>query len=99
MASLIAKPFKWLYNETGFSAVLSTGMDAWLIILSRSLRMFAFGFNALIMGLFFQELGYSDSSMGLFFTLTLLGDVLLSLFLTLVADSLGRRKILFGGSV
>jgi len=32
-------------------------------------------------------------------TLTLLGDVLLSLLLTLVADKLGRRKILFGGSV
>ncbi|KAF2427176.1 MFS general substrate transporter [Tothia fuscella] len=99
MASTAFKPFKWLYAETGFSSVLSTGKDAWLVILSRSLRMFAFGFNALIMGLFFQELGYSDDAMGLFFTLTLLGDVLLSLFLTLVADQIGRRKILFGGSI
>jgi MFS family permease len=98
MASTISKPSKWLYNETGFSSVLSTGKDAWLIILSRSLRMFAYGFNALIMALFFQELGYSDDLMGIFFTLTLLGDVLLSLFLTLVADRLGRRRILFGGS-
>ena len=32
-------------------------------------------------------------------TLTLLGDVLLSLLLTLVADKLGRRNILFGGSI
>lgn len=32
-------------------------------------------------------------------TLTLLGDVLLSLLLTLVADKLGRRRILFGGSI
>jgi MFS family permease len=32
-------------------------------------------------------------------TLTLLGDVLLSLLLTLVADKLGRRRILFMGSV
>lgn len=32
-------------------------------------------------------------------TLTLLGDVMLSLLLTLVADKLGRRRILFGGSV
>jgi MFS family permease len=32
-------------------------------------------------------------------TLTLLGDVLLSLLLTLIADRLGRRKILFFGSV
>jgi MFS family permease len=60
--------------------------------------MFAYGFNALIMALFFQELGYSDDLMGIFFTMTLLGDVLLSLFLTLIADQLGRRRILFGGS-
>lgn len=32
-------------------------------------------------------------------TLTLLGDVMLSLLLTLVADKLGRRRILFMGSV
>ena len=32
-------------------------------------------------------------------TLTLLGDVLLSLLLTLIADRLGRRRILFFGSV
>jgi MFS family permease len=98
MASVILRPFKWLYNETGFSSVLETGFDAWIIILTRSLRMFAYGFNALIMALFFQELGYSDDLMGVFFTLTLLGDVLLSLFLTLIADQLGRRRILFGGS-
>lgn len=31
-------------------------------------------------------------------TLTLLGDVLLGTALTLVADRVGRRKILFAGS-
>ena len=31
-------------------------------------------------------------------TLTLLGDVFLGLFLTMVADRVGRRKILFAGS-
>lgn len=60
--------------------------------------MFAYGFNALIMGLFFQEMGYTDDLMGIFFTMTLLGDVLLSLLLTLIADSLGRRNVLFAGS-
>lgn len=60
--------------------------------------MFAYGFNALIMALFFEEMGYADDMMGVFFTMTLLGDVLLSLVLTLVADGLGRRKVLFGGS-
>lgn len=32
-------------------------------------------------------------------TLTLLGDVFLGTFLTLIADRVGRRKILLGGSV
>jgi predicted MFS family arabinose efflux permease len=32
-------------------------------------------------------------------TLTLLGDVFLATFLTLVADRVGRRKVLVGGSL
>lgn len=32
-------------------------------------------------------------------TLTLLGDVFLGTFLTLIADKLGRRKVLLGGSL
>ena len=32
-------------------------------------------------------------------TLTLLGDLLLGTFLTLIADRIGRRKILMGGSI
>lgn len=31
-------------------------------------------------------------------TLTILGDVFLGTFITLVADRLGRRKVLMGGS-
>lgn len=32
-------------------------------------------------------------------TLTLLGDVFLGTFLTLIADQIGRRKVLLGGSI
>lgn len=32
-------------------------------------------------------------------TLTMLGDLVLGTFLTLVADRIGRRKIMLGGSV
>lgn len=31
-------------------------------------------------------------------TLTLLGDVFLGIFLTMIADRVGRRKVLFAGS-
>ena len=48
--------------------------------------------------LFFAELKFSDYRIGLFMTLTLLGDVFLGGFLTLIADRVGRRKVLIGGS-
>jgi len=83
----------------GVTSLNSVGRDAYIIIALRSLRMFTSGIPSLILALFFSSLKFPDSRIGVFMTLTLLGDVLLSLLLTLVADKLGRRKILFGGSV
>jgi MFS family permease len=97
MAFLVTQ-IKWLYHEFGIKSLYDTGWDAWLIILTRCTRMFAYGTNSLILALFFSALDFSDFHIGLFMTLTLLGDVLLSVLLTLVADRLGRRKILFAGS-
>lgn len=61
--------------------------------------MFTAGIPSLVLALFFASLDFPDSRIGAFMTLTLLGDVMLSLLLTLVADKLGRRRILFMGSV
>lgn len=77
----------------------NSGRDAWLIILARSCRMFAFGTNALLLALFFSSLNFTDYQIGLFMTLTLLGDVFLSLILTQIADRVGRRRVLFYGSI
>jgi predicted MFS family arabinose efflux permease len=55
--------------------------------------------NALIMAIFFSALEFSDYRIGVFMTLTLVGDVFLGTFLTLVADRVGRRNVLIGGSV
>ncbi|BFZ59866.1 hypothetical protein YB2330_000887 [Saitoella coloradoensis] len=97
--SAILRPIKWLYNEFGVTSVYHTGRDAWFIILARTCRMFAYGANSLIIALFFASLNFSDFQIGLFMTLTLAGDVLLSLVLTLVADQVGRRRILFAGAI
>lgn len=83
----------------GITSLRATGRDAYIIITLRSLRMFTSGIPSLILALFFAALKFPDSRIGLFMTLTLLGDVLLSLLLTLIADKLGRRRILFGGSI
>lgn len=88
----------WLVTELGLSSLYTTGHDAWLLILTRTLRMFAYGTNALITALFFNALHFSDSQIGLFMTLTLLGDVALSFCLTLIADRVGRRNILLAGA-
>lgn len=98
MATLL-KQIKWLYNEFGLASVWTTGRDAWLLIFSRCARMFAFGATSLVIALFFAALEFSDTYIGVFFTLTLLGDVLLSVLLTLVADKVGRRRILLLGSL
>jgi len=90
---------KWLYREFGLSSLYDTGLDAYLIILSRCFRMFAYGAISLIIALFFSALKFSDFYIGLFMTLTLLGDVLFSVLLTLVADKVGRRRVLLLGSV
>ncbi|KAI5361508.1 Putative major facilitator superfamily, MFS transporter superfamily [Septoria linicola] len=95
----IGKSLVWFYQEFGLASLRETGRNAYLIILARSLRMLAYGTNALILALFFSELGFSDRRIGVFMTLTLVGDVFLGTFLTLVADRFGRRKILFGGSI
>jgi len=86
-------------REAGLKSVYATGLDAWLIILSRSCRMFAYGASALVFALFFAELGFSDDRIGVFMTLTLLGDVFLSLVLTQIADRVGRRRTLLFGSM
>lgn len=96
--STICKPLKWLYNEFGVASVYATGRDACFIILARTCRMFAFGAASLIMALFLSNLGFTDFQIGLFMTLTLAGDVLLSLSLSLVADKIGRRRVLLVGA-
>ena len=90
---------KRLSKEFGIATVLSSGKDVYLLLFMRFIRMFAYGASTLILALFFANLGYSDAKIGLFFTLTLVGDIFISLGLTFVADALGRRFILFLGSL
>lgn len=94
-----SKAAHWLSDELGLATMMSAGKDVYILILARFVRLFAYGAVALILALYFQELGFSDEQIGLFMTLTLLGDVFISLLLTLVADSIGRRTILLFGAI
>lgn len=88
----------WLATELGLQTMRSAGKDVYIVIFARYIRLFAYGAVALVLAVYFKELGFSDEQIGLFMTLTLLGDVIVSLLLTLVADSLGRRRTLFLGA-
>jgi MFS family permease len=95
----IRKATSWLANELGLGTMRAASKDVYILILARYVRLFAYGAVALILALYFQELGFSDEQIGLFMSLTLLGDVFISLLLTLVADYIGRRTILLFGAL
>jgi MFS family permease len=83
----------------GISSMLAASRDVHLLLLTRFVRMCAYGSSTLVLALYFAALGHSDTKIGLFLSLTLVGDVGISLLLTLVADSLGRRRILIAGGL
>ena len=86
-------------DELGLAALSNAPRDTYIVLLTRTFRMFAYGSSTLILALYFSALGHSDTQIGLFMTLTLVGDVLISLILTFAADALGRRRILLLGSL
>ncbi len=73
--------------------------DIVLLFATRSLRMFAYGFLAVVLVLYLELVGYDGASIGLLLGLTLLGDAAISLLLTTRADRFGRRRTLFLGSL
>jgi len=76
------------------------GLDAngRLLFLTRVLRMFAYGFLAVVLVLYLAAIGLDAVTIGVILTLTLVGDTLISLWLTTSADRIGRRRVLVAGS-
>ena len=65
----------------------------------RTLRMFGYGFLAVVLVLYLDAVGLDPLAIGAVLTLTLVGDTLISLWLTTNADRLGRRRVLVAGAV
>lgn len=85
-------------EELGVFSIAQSSWDTKLLCLQRFTRLFAYGASTLVLALYLSSIGTSDARIGLFMTLTLLGDVAISFLLTLVADGLGRRRILMLGA-
>lgn len=75
------------------------GRNVTLLFVARALRMFGYGFLAVVLVLYLDGLGLSGAEIGLLLALTLLGDAAVSLWLTTRADRLGRRRVLLTGAV
>ncbi len=73
--------------------------DGRLLFALRTLRMFGYGFLAVVLVLYLAALGLDPFTIGAILTLTLVGDTLLSLWLTTNADRIGRRRVLLAGSL
>ena len=73
--------------------------DGRLLFATRVLRMFGYGFLAVVLVLYLAALGLDPLTIGAILTLTLVGDTLLSLWLTTSADRIGRRRVLIAGSL
>lgn len=72
--------------------------DGRLLFLTRIVRLFAYGFLSIILSLYLAQLDLTENQIGLLLSLTLVGDTVISLWITLVADRIGRRKMLILGS-
>ena len=78
----------------GFEALRGLPKDAILLMLTKAVRMYAWGIVAVILVMYLSEMGYSATQVGAIFTLTLLGDTIISLVLTTRADTWGRKLTL-----
>jgi MFS family permease len=74
------------------------GRDIGLLFATRVLRMFGYGFLAVVLVLYLAAIGLSGAETGLLLGLTLLGDAGVSLWLTTHADAIGRRRVLIAGA-
>ncbi|MBI5492533.1 MAG: MFS transporter [Deltaproteobacteria bacterium] len=72
--------------------------DGRLLFATRTLRMFAYGFLAVVLALYLAEIGLTAGEIGLLLTLTLIGDTIISLWITTTADRIGRRRMLIVGA-
>jgi MFS family permease len=81
------------------AALRAMPSDAWLLFLTRFVRLFAYGSLSVILVFYLVSLGLTEQQTGLIFSLTLAGDIVVSLYLTTRADRIGRRRMLVIGAI
>jgi MFS family permease len=90
--------------KDGTGLVLPTALrhltrDAWLLFVTRFIRLFAYGSLSVVLVFYLVGVGLSEPQIGMLLTLTLVGDTLVSLYLTTRADRIGRNRALVAGAL
>ncbi len=80
------------------SALRQLTRDAWLLLATRFVRLFAYGALSVVLVFYLVEVGLTETQTGLLLTATLIGDTAASLFMTTRADRIGRRRMLMIGA-
>jgi MFS family permease len=80
-------------------ALKTLNRDAWLLFLTRFMRLFAYGLISVVLVFYLVGIGLTEAQTGLLLTLTLIGDTVISLYLTTQADRVGRRRMLIIGAI
>ena len=83
---------------TGWEVLTELHTDAKILLISKIVRLFGFGFLAVVLVVYLAAMGFPAQKIGMLFTLTLLGDAAISLFMTSHADKFGRKKTLLLGA-
>jgi MFS family permease len=73
--------------------------DAWLLFVTRFIRLFAYGALSVVLVFHLVAIGLDEAAVGLLLTWTLLGDTFISLALSSQADRIGRRRVLIAGAM
>lgn len=73
--------------------------DAWLIMSARSLRTFAQSYMAVLIAIYLGRLGFGLAQIGAFLSVSVAGISFFSFAVSLIADRVGRRRLLVAFSV
>jgi MFS family permease len=73
--------------------------DIILLFSARIVRLFAYGFISVILALYLGATGLNPAEVGAILSATLLGDIIVSLWVTMVADRMGRKRMLLLGTL
>lgn len=68
--------------------------DGRLLLTTRAVRSFGYGFLTVILAIYLSLIGFSDFMIGAVLSATLLGSAAFTIFVSIYADRLGRRRML-----